>query len=215
MADQLTKEELDTFFTSGQPHIERLREIVEYAQNAGIRGRLAGSDHANVGTAGTGVTVVEYGTRFWHHTELTLAITLPDIPSGNNDFSLGNIIYTLPAGAIVVHSCQMSLGITHSEGNINADQPDGGIGTVIAAGANATLNLTSGAENILTGQTFNNCTGTVELKTVQTSLVIETVDAHVVHFNVADAFHTGGDDAATVAGTVILEWSVMNAVAVA
>lgn len=214
MADQLTKEELDAFFTSDQPPITRLREIIEYAQNSGIRARLAGSDHANTGSVGTGVTAVEYGSRFWHHTELTLAITLPDIPSGNNDLSVGYLIYTFPVGAIVVHTCQMSLGVSNTETNIDADTPDGGIGTVIAAGANATLNLTAGAENILTGQTFNNCTGTVELITLQTPLVVETADAHVVYFNLADAFHTGGEDAATVAGTVIIEWSSINPAAV-
>ena len=212
---QLTKEQLDSFFNSGQPHVVALRDIIEYAQNAGIRCRLEGSDHANVGAVGTGVTVVEYGNRFWHHTELTLAITLPDIPSGAANFSLGYLIYTFPAGAIAVHSAQISLGVSNSEGAIDADTPDGGLGTVIAAGANALLSDTAGAENILSGQTFNNCTGTVELITVQTPLVIEAAGAHLVHFNLADAFHTTGEDAATVAGTVIIEWSSINPAAVA
>ncbi len=102
------------------------------------------------------------------------------------------------------------MAITQSQGNINADTPDGGLGTTIAAGANALLSDTSGAENILTGQTFNNCTGTAELKTVADQvLVIEAAGNHTVYFNVADGWAASGDSAAAIAGTVVLEWSLL------
>jgi len=209
MSDQYTKEELDTFFSSGQPRIQKLKDILEYAQNAPIRARLAGSIDANVGTAGTGVTATEYGTKYFHRTELAVAITLPAI-TGGADLAVGNLIYTLPAGAIVINAAHMSLGITQSIGNINADTPDGGLGTVIASGAVALLGGTATFEDILTGQTFNNCTGTAEVKTVQQQLVVEAAAAHTIHFNVADGWAASGDTAATVAGTVVLDWTFVQ-----
>jgi len=161
------------------------------------------------GTVNTGTTAVETGAQSFHKTVLTVSSTLPAI-AGGASLSVGKLLYTFPAGAIVVHCARMSMAITQSQGNINADTPDGGLGTTIAAGANALLSDTSGAENILTGQTFNNCTGTVELKTVADQvLVIEAAGDHTVYFNVADGWAASGDAAAAIAGTVVLEWSLL------
>jgi len=165
---------------------------------------------AHLGTAATGVTAVENGNGFHHSTVLTLAITLPAIVGGTN-LRVGTLIYTFPAGVIMVRGAYMSLGITQSESNIAADTPDGGLGTVIATGAAVTL--TSTFEDLLTGQTFNNCTGTVEVMALAPTggspFVILTGAAHTVHFNVADGWAANGDDAATVAGTVVLDWDWM------
>ena len=164
---------------------------------------------ANIGTANTGITAVERGDGYQHTTILTVASTLPAI-AGGAALSVGKLLYTFPAGAIVVDKAYMSMGITQTQGNINADTPDVGLGTVIAAGANALLSDTAGAENILTGQTANNCTGTAEVKTVGDQvLVIEAGGAHTVHFNVADDWAVSGDAAALIAGTVVLHWHFM------
>jgi len=169
--------------------------------------------NANVGAAETGSTAVEYGDGHHHTTVLTVSTTLPAIAGGAN-LAVGKLLYTLPAGAVIVKAAYMSLGITQSEGNINADTPDGGLGTVIGSGVVATLDGTPTFENILTGQTFNNCTGTAEVKTAQPTagvpLVIEAAEAHTVHFNVADGWAASGDAAAALAGTVVLEWEFMN-----
>ncbi len=158
------------------------------------------------GVAATGVTAVESGSGHYHTTVLTVNTVLPDI-AGGAALSVGKLLYTLPAGALVVNCSNMNLSITQTDGNITADTPDGGLGTTIAAGANATLNLTSGAENILTGQTFNDCDGTAEVKTVADQvLVIESAGNHTVYFNVADTWAASGDDAAALAGTVTLNW---------
>jgi hypothetical protein len=126
---------------------------------------------------------------------------------------VGKLLYTFPAGVIIVESAYMSLAITQTEGNITADTPDGGLGTVIASGAVATLDGTATFENILTGQTFNNCSGTAEVKTaIPTAgvpLVIEAAGAHTVYFNVADGWAASGDVAALLAGTVILNWRLV------
>lgn len=167
----------------------------------------------NVGTAETGSTAVEYGDGHNHKTVLTVSTTLPAIAGGAN-LGVGKLLYTLPAGAIIIESSYMSLSITQTQGNINADTPDGGLGTVIASGAVATLDGTPTFEDILTGQTFNNCTGTAEVKTAiptaAVPLVIEAGAAHTIHFNVADGWAAGGDAAAALAGTVVINWRFVN-----
>jgi len=159
----------------------------------------------NVGTVATGTTVVENGDAIHHQTVLTLATTLPAIVGGTN-LAVGKLIYTFPAGAINVRATHMNVSIKQTEGNIDADTPDGGIGTVLANGAVVVLGGTATFENLLTGQTFDDCDGTAEVKTLATSLVIEAAGAHTVHFNVADGWAASGDVAAILAGTVIIEW---------
>lgn len=167
----------------------------------------------NVGAVNTGVTAVEYGDGRNHVTTLTVsqadAITCGD----NAALCDGYLLYTLPAGAIVVKSAYISLGFTAASTQQAADTPDGGLGTTQGSAVQATLNLDDAAcENILTGQTFNNCTGTAELKTVADQiLVIEAAGDHTVYFNIGDTWadDTGGDLTADIAGTVVLEWTFM------
>jgi hypothetical protein len=162
----------------------------------------------NVGTAGTGVTAVEYGTGQEHITALTLtgvAYTIGDTAS----LADGALIYTFPAGALVVNMASISVGLTLTTGTPTTDTPDGGLGTVIGTGAVATLDGTATFENIMTGQTFNDVAGTAEVKTVQTTLVVEAADAHTVHLNFADAWADVTDTAATAAGTVWLGWTFL------
>jgi hypothetical protein len=164
----------------------------------------------NVGTANTGTTAVERGDGHNHTTVLTVSTTLPAI-AGGADLAVGKLLYTFPSGAIIVNSAYMSIGITQTQAHINADTPDGGLGTVIASGAVATLDGTGTFENIITGQTFANCTGTAKVKTAiptaGASFTIEIGEAHTIYFNVADGWAVSGDAAALLAGTVILNWS--------
>jgi len=164
---------------------------------------------ANLGTANTGTTAAEYGDGRVHQTVLTVATTLPAI-TGGADLAVGKLLYTFPAGEIIVESAHMSLAITQSEGNITADTPDGGLGTTIGSGAVAVLGGTAGFENVLTGQTFNNCNGTAEVLTLVTSLVIADAANHTLYFNVADGWAASGDAAAGLAGTVIVNWRYMG-----
>ena len=159
----------------------------------------------NVGTAGTGTTAVEYGNGVFHLTVLTVAGVLSAI-AGSGNYGVGLKVYTLPTSAQIIKSAYMSIGITQSDGNINADQPKVGLGSTLAATAVANLTSPATLQDILTGQDANNCTGTAEVKTVGDQiLVIETGSAHTVHFNAADSW-AGADAAAIVAGTIILEW---------
>lgn len=168
-----------------------------------------GSYVENPGTAATGVTAVEEGDATFHKTTLTISTTLPAI-AGGASLAVGKLLYTFPDGIINVKGSSMSLAITQTEAHINADTPDGGLGTVIASGAVATLDGTATFENILTGQTFNNCTGTAEVVNVNTTLAIGASDAHTVYFNVADGWAASGDAAALLTGTVVLEWNFLS-----
>uniref|UniRef100_A0A6H1ZDX9 Uncharacterized protein n=1 Tax=viral metagenome TaxID=1070528 RepID=A0A6H1ZDX9_9ZZZZ len=165
---------------------------------------------ANNGTAETGTTAAEYGDGYRHITVLTVNTTLPAI-AGGADLAVGKLLYALPAGAVVVHSSHMDLAITQTQGNITADTPDGGLGTTIASGVVNVLSGTAAFENILTGQAFNDCNGTAEDKaaipTGGTSLVIESGGDHTIYFNVADGWAASGDAAATLTGTVVIEWT--------
>lgn len=166
----------------------------------------------NIGVAASGVTVREFGSAYTHTTVLTLsgsAAVLPDIAGGAN-LAVGKLLYTFPDGAIRVTSTKMAVGITQTQGFINADTPDVGIGTTIASGVVAVLGGTAAFENILTGQTAANCTGTATTKTVDTSLVIESAGAHTVYLNVADGWAASGDDAAVLSGTVTIHWEYLG-----
>ncbi len=160
---------------------------------------------ANVGTVGTGTTAVEYGDSYHHITVLTVAGVLSAI-AGSGNYGVGLKVYTLPTSAQIIKAAYMSIGITQSQGNIDADQPKVGLGTTLASTAVADLTNPTTLDDILVQQDANNCTGTAEVKTVADQiLVIETGSAHTVHFNAADSWN-GADAAATVAGTIILEW---------
>lgn len=164
----------------------------------------------NVGAAGAGVTAVHYGDGFKNTAVLTVASVLPAI-AGGASLGVGKLVYTLPTGAVIVDSAYMSMGITQTQGNINADTPVVGLGTVIASGAVAVLSGTATFQNILVGTAAANCTGTATVKTAiptaAVPLVIETAGAKTVYFNVADGWAASGDAAAIIAGTIVINYT--------
>ena len=160
----------------------------------------------------TGLTVVEQGNGVSHKTILTFDEVAIGSPTGAASLGFGELVYTLPAGACIIKASKFDLSL-QGTGVVDADTPDVGIGTVIASGVVAVLSGTATFENIHTGQTFNNCNGTAEVKTnLCTSspfaLVIETADAHTIHINVADGW-AGADDI-TATGTVTIEWEFIG-----
>lgn len=162
--------------------------------------------HNPQGVAATGVTAVESGKDGYHTVVLTINTTLPAI-AGGADLAVGKLLYTLPAGAVIVDSAYMSVAITQTQAHINADTPDVGLGTTIASGANALLSANALFENILTGQTAADCTGTATVKTIANQVLVrETADTKTVYLNVADGWAASGDAAALVTGTVKLNY---------
>lgn len=161
------------------------------------------------GTAGTGCSVVEGGDRVNRFARISINTTLPAI-AGGADLAVGNLIYTLPAGEIIVTGSSMSVAITQADGNITADTPDVGVGTVIGSGAVAVLGGTATFENILTGQTAADCDGTATVVALDAALVIATASAHTVHLNVADGWAASGDAGAALTGTVVLTFKYLS-----
>ncbi len=168
--------------------------------------------YSEPGTVNTGVTASTFGDGKNFTTILTIsqadAVTVAD----NAALADGYLLYTLPAGPIILKAAYMSMGLTLAEDTTAT--ADAGIGTTIGSGANATLDaVAAGAENILTGQTMNNATGTAEVKTVVNQpIAIEAADSHLIYFNVADTWaDTAGSDLnGDIAGTVTIHWSKMN-----
>lgn len=169
---------------------------------------------ANAGTAGSGTTATEYGDSHHHLTRLAMAGTLPDIVGGAAEAE-GLLVYTFPAGVILVDAVHMDVGITQSEGNIDADTPKVGVGSVIATGSVNALAGTAAFMDYVTEQTAANCTGTVTDKSTELtaggSSLIEAGGEHKVHFNVADDWAANGDAAATLSGNIWIAWRFLGA----
>lgn len=169
-----------------------------------------GLQSLNVGAVSDYATALEYGDGSFHKTRLSLTGALPTI-AGGAALAVGRLIYTLPAGVIRIVSAYFDgVAITQSDGNIDADTPDVGIGTTIASGAVAVLSGNAAFENVLTGQTFTDCDGTAELVGAASTLIIDAADDHTLYLNVADTWAASGDAAATISGDVVITWEFLG-----
>ena len=161
----------------------------------------------NGGTVGTGVTAAESAAGENHTTILTctgIAMTIGDTAA----LADGALIYTFPAGPIVVNASSFSLGLTLTTGTPTTDTPEIGLGTVIGTGVVATLGAGAATwENIGGPVVLADCAGAAGVGSLAPGLVIETAGAHTVHINIADTWANVDDTAATVAGTVTLNWT--------
>ena len=179
------------------------------AYSSGTHWSVIASATNGGGTSETGVTAQEFISGHCHQTVLTLsgvALVIGD----NENLGVGAKLYTFPTGAIVIQEAYMSVGITLTTGTPTTDTPDVGLGTVIASGAVAVLGGTSTFENLLTGQTAADVAGTATVKTIATqTLAIETAGVKAVFFNAADGWANVDNTAATLAGTVVLNWTHM------
>jgi len=167
------------------------------------------STAVNRTAAGTSVTTAEYGTGAHHVTKATFTdLSLGSVTAANK--AIGALLFTLPAGAVVVKSAYMSVALAAAGSTCDADTPDTGLGTSAGAAAvQALLSSVSGSENILTGQTSNDVNGTAETKTVADQvLVIEAAGDHTVYLNTADGW--AGTCTITATGTVAVEWAFLQ-----
>lgn len=161
------------------------------------------------GTPNTGVTAYEYGDARRRITKLSFTDLSVGASTGAAALGIGKLLYTLPAGAIVVKAAYMSVALSGAGSTIDTDTPDGGLGTVIGSGVVSVLGGTATFENILTGQTFNDVNGTAETLAVSNQiLTIQPADARTVYFNLADTW--AGAAAITATGTVVIEWVLIS-----
>ncbi len=155
-------------------------------------------------------TVVANETGVDSHRITTIDIAdLSLIVTTNANKGDGKLIYTFPAGNIIVKRATIALGIKGTAALNVADTPDLGIGTVVATGAVDVLSGTATFENILTGQTVSACDGTVQMASVASTLTIAAAAAHSVYLNIADGW-AGVDAGMKATGRVILEWAYMS-----
>ena len=177
---------------------------------------LSGANLVNAGTAASGATALEYGDGYTHTTVLTVNTTLPAI-AGGAALGIGKLLYTLPAGAQIVSSSYFSLAITQTQGNITSDTPVVGLGTTVASGAVSVLSGTAAFQNISAGKAAADCDGTATTQTALATaspfaLVINATGGlnHTIYANVAATWTAGGDAAALLTGTVVLNWQFMG-----
>lgn len=170
---------------------------------------------ANVGTANTGITAVEYGDGYTHTTLLTIGsgIVLPAI-AGGAALGVGKLLYTLPVGAHIIDAAHQNVAITQTQGHITADTPVVGLGTTIATGAVSVLSGTAAFQNIMAGTAAADCNGTPTVKTALATaspfgLVSEIGGAKGIYVNAAASWAASGDAAAVLSGTVLLRWKTL------
>lgn len=166
----------------------------------------------SIGAAATGVSAVEYGDGKIHQTVLTVNSALPAI-AGGAALGVGKLLYTFPDGVQIIESAYMAVAITQTEGNITADTPDIGLGSVIASGVITVLSGTATFEDIMTGQTAADCNGTATVATTNPTagvpLITNAAGSKAVYLNVADTWAASGDAAALLTGTVTINWRTM------
>lgn len=169
----------------------------------------------NVGAAGASTVVAsETGDETFHKTVLTLTNFVIGAIPGAANLALGANVYTLPAGTQVIEAVSLNLSLANDDGNIDADTPDLGLGSVIATGAVALLSGTATFENILTGQTMNDCNGTAEVvpyvavPTVGQGFITGTSGSKNIFLNVADGW-AGAETELKANGTITLFWKTV------
>ena len=173
----------------------------------------------NLGTPNSGVEAEEYGDAFNHTTILTINKTSALTFADNAALADGYLLYTLPAGAVIVNNAYMNVLVS---GGVTANTVAGeiGLGTVIGSGAVAALNGTATFENVLTGQAFTKGTATVGMDICNSTggiggLLIPAANAHTIHLNAAATWDdltgtvTGATLNADITGTVIINWTFL------
>ena len=170
--------------------------------------------NANVGSAGTGVTAVEYGDGYNHVTVLTLssaALTPTTIPADAE--GAGVIIYTFPVGDYLFTACHMDITAFTGTGFAATNAVDMGLGSLISSGDIVTLS-TAAMEDCVTGQTVADISSPATEKsnvaTAGAPLLFEAAGSHVIHLNVAGTWNDTFTDP-IVTGTVTIYWTFLGA----
>lgn len=168
---------------------------------------------ANVGTAGTGVTAVEFGDGMHHVTVLTVtaAALIPTTVPADAE-GIGFAIYTFPAGVYSGAGIHADLTAFTGTGLAATNAVDFGLGSLISSGDIATL-TTAAMEDWLTGQTIADISSPADEKsTIMTGgadLIFESGDSHVLNLNMAGTWNdTFTDPLAT--ATITIYWTFLG-----
>ena len=168
---------------------------------------------ANLGVSAA-TSVKEYGDGFNHVTVLTAtALALPDI-ADNAAKAVGDLIYTLPAGAIILEAVYANIIVAPAGAENDAVSADVGVGSTIATGAVAVLDGTLGFEDMLTGFAVTTDDATASVSAQQSTaggpMFVASGDDHTVHVNVAATWLSSAAQTCTYTGTVVLIWKFLE-----
>ncbi len=172
-----------------------------------------------VGTAGTSIAAIEIGDAMQRRTilKVTAPIAVCSTPNGES-LGGGALIYTFPAGQVIVHEVYGDMGLEIDDAALVGDTPEVGLGTVIGTGAIATLGAAvTTMENLWGPHVAAGCdVGAAATDAGQfvsrPGFVILAAAAHLVHFNVADGWAGGGGNDKDVylnQGRFIIDWSLI------
>ena len=172
-------------------------------------GDFASTPAATVVPATGTVVAKETGDDSHHITTIDIA-DLTILATTNASVGGGKLIYTFPAGKIVVKRATISIGVIGTAALNAADTPEIGIGTVVATGAIATLGAGGATmENIFEGTAMADCNNTAYQGSQDRILAITEAGVHDVYLNLADGW-AGIDAGMKATGRVILEWAYMS-----
>jgi hypothetical protein len=169
------------------------------------------------GTAGTNVTAVSTGDGRNYVTVLTLANASLGAPTAGGNSAHGALVYTFPAGVHVHYVSYFDIGLTI--GGVTTDTPDVGLGSVIGAGAVATLDGTPTFEDYITGQTWNVALdGTAKAvgplgatAGVLTGISLNAAaSVKALNLNAADGWNGAVTGNLTASGTITVVWSILS-----
>jgi len=171
-------------------------------------GEVKDNTGVTMGVAGSGVTAVESGVGNRRTTVLTLAKTNAFTVADDANLCDGHLVYTFPAGEILIESVSASINVTLAEDSANA-AAELGMGNVIGSDAQATLGAdNAGCENFLGPIATADMAGAANVLTQTQELVLATADPHLVHVNIGSTWNdtAGTDLTGDLAGTVTINW---------
>lgn len=176
---------------------------------------------ARAGTAGTGVTAIESGNGNHRRTELIIAATHVVVTTPTNEnLAQGALIYTFPAGQIIVHRVYGDVGLEINDSLLVGDTPEIGLGTAVATGANATLGAAAAgatAEDMWGPHVVAGCDTGADATDAgqfvsQLEFVMADAGAHLCHLNCADGWTAGAGTADVVLenpARFIIDWTIL------
>jgi hypothetical protein len=177
-----------------------------------IHGEIAVAD--NVGEGGTDVVVGEYGDGINHTTVLTLVdfevhATEPD----NADLAVGGLLYTLPAGSVLVKNTYLNITVA-KEGEPTIADGEIALGTTQGSTAvDTTGEVDAAAENLMTPIVLSTSefdgAEVYEFQDVIDLFLAEAADK-TVYLNIAATWPDVTPAGAILAnGTVVIEWTYL------
>jgi len=172
---------------------------------------VAPSTTVNIGAAAASVTAAEYGDAFRHQTKLTFTAFPVGTPVAAANLAIGALIYTFPAGNIMIEGCNVSVALADVEAHAHdvANTPNLGVGLLIGSGAQATLNgVGATCHNYLAEAAVAGCAAaytSTYLASSVAKVALTAALAHTVYLNAACNWTEHGIIKA--AGTVVLNWT--------